>query len=205
MIVRPFPSFFHLVLWPLLTSCRSLLLQVFFHLPTRPPRVSVITFTSYIRCIYALKFGQYWTLFCMGNSSVSSTPYIQFLFVRPRFCLRLSSDSASRRTPLSLANSSYFQACSGLSPPSYYACRAHQIKPEYASWILLVYSGFFCFYSNFSKYFLIFFIAFLYTFSIASGVRHSFIAISESFTFLGFSLKQSGQNAKYSETTNLSL
>ena len=51
----------------------------------------------------------------------------------------------------------------------------------------------------------IFFIAFLYTFSIASGVRQSFIAISESFTFLGFNLKQSGQNAKYSETTNLSL
>ena len=36
----------------------------------RPPRVSVITFTSYICCIYALKFGQYWTLFCAGNSSV---------------------------------------------------------------------------------------------------------------------------------------
>ena len=36
----------------------------------RPPRVSVITFTSYICCIYALKFGQYWTLFCVGNSSV---------------------------------------------------------------------------------------------------------------------------------------
>lgn len=52
-------------------------------------------------------------------------PYMQFLFVRPRFCLRLLSDSASRRTPLSLANSSYRQACSGLSPPSYYACRAH--------------------------------------------------------------------------------
>ncbi|MEL7625163.1 MAG: hypothetical protein AAGU12_16485, partial [Clostridiales bacterium] len=29
------------------------------------------------------------------------------------------SDSASRRTPLSLANSSYCQVCSGLSPPSY--------------------------------------------------------------------------------------
>ena len=94
----------------------------------RPPRVSVITFTSYICCIYALKFGQYWTLFCIGNSSVSSTPYIQFLFVRPRFCLRLPSDSVSRRTPLSLANSSYCQACSGLSPPSYYACRAHKSK-----------------------------------------------------------------------------
>ena len=94
----------------------------------RPPRVSVITFTSYICCIYALKFGQYWTSFCIANSSVSSTPYIQFLFVRPRFCLRLPLESASRRTPLSLANSSYCQACSGLSPPSYYACRAHYQK-----------------------------------------------------------------------------
>ena len=98
----------------------------------RPPRVSVITFTSYICCIYALKFGQYWTSFCVGNSSVSSTPSIQFLFVRPRFCLRLPSDSASRRTPLPLANSSYCQACSGLSPPSYYTCRAHNIK-QYGS------------------------------------------------------------------------
>ena len=96
--------------------------------PARPPRVSVITFASYIRCIYTLKFGQYWTSFCVGNSSVSSMPYMQFLFVRPRFCLRLLSDSASRRTPLSLANSSYCQACSGLSPPSYYACRAHNHK-----------------------------------------------------------------------------
>ena len=96
----------------------------------RPPRVSVITFTSYICCIYALKFGQYWTSFCVGNSSVSSTPSIQFLFVRPRFCLRLPSDSASRRTPLPLANSSYCQACSGLSPPSYYTCRAHDIEKQ---------------------------------------------------------------------------
>ena len=53
------------------------------------------------------------------------TPFMQFLLVRPRFCLRLLSDSASRRTPLSLANSSYCHACSGLSPPSYYTCRAH--------------------------------------------------------------------------------
>ena len=97
----------------------------FFFPPARPPRVSVITFTSYICCIYTLKFGQYRTSFCTGNSSVSSMPYMQFLFVRPRFCLQLLSDSASRRTPLSSANSSYCQACSGLSPPSYYACRAH--------------------------------------------------------------------------------
>ena len=54
------------------------------------------------------------------------TPFMQFLFVRSRFCLRLLSDSASRRTPLSLTNSSYCHACSGLSPPSYYACRTHK-------------------------------------------------------------------------------
>ena len=45
-------------------------------------------------------------------------PYIRFLFVRPRLCLQLLSDSVSRRTPLSLANSSYCQVCSGLPPPS---------------------------------------------------------------------------------------
>ena len=39
--------------------------------PMRPPRVSVTTFTSYICCIYTLKFGQYWTLLCLGSSSVS--------------------------------------------------------------------------------------------------------------------------------------
>ena len=84
MIVQPFPSFFSLVLWLLLTSCSSLLLRFF---PSaRHPRVSTTTFTSYICCVYALKFGQYWTLFCSGNSSVSSTPCIQFLFVRPRLC-----------------------------------------------------------------------------------------------------------------------
>ena len=66
-------------------------------------------------------------------------PYMQFLFVRPRFCLRLPSDSASRRTPLPLANSSYCQVCSGLSPPSCNACRAHNVKPPRATviWSLL--------------------------------------------------------------------
>lgn len=99
---------------------------VYSYAPARPPRVSVITFTSYICCIYALNFGQYRTLFCLANSSISKRLFfMQFLFVRPRFCLRLLSDSASRRTPLSSANSSYCQACSGLSPPSCNTCRAH--------------------------------------------------------------------------------
>ena len=64
------------------------------------------------------------------------TPYMQFLFVRPRFCLRLPSDSTSRWTPLPLANSSYCQVCSGLSPPSNSACRAHYKKRKIA-WIFL--------------------------------------------------------------------
>ena len=40
-------------------------------------------------------------------------PYMKFLFVRPGFCLRLPSDSASRRTPLPLANASYCQGAFG--------------------------------------------------------------------------------------------
>ena len=44
---------------------------VYSYAPARPPRVSVITFTSYICCIYALNFGQYRTLFCIANSSIS--------------------------------------------------------------------------------------------------------------------------------------
>ena len=98
--------------------------------PMRPPRVSVTTFTSYICCIYTLKFGQYWTLFCCGNSSISSMPCMQFLFVRPRLCRGLPSDSTSRWTPLPLANSSYCQVCSGLSPPSSSGCRAHYRKRD---------------------------------------------------------------------------
>ncbi|WP_229675528.1 hypothetical protein, partial [Halolactibacillus alkaliphilus] len=43
-------------------------------------------------------------------------------------CVRLPSDSPSRKTPLSFANSSYCQVCNGLSPPSYYPCRAHHEK-----------------------------------------------------------------------------
>ena len=100
----------------------------FFSSSARPPRVSVTTFTSYICCIYTLKFGQYWTLFCCVNSSVSSMPCIQFLFVRPRLCRRLPLDSTSRWMPLPLANSSYCQVCSGLSPPSCNTCRAHTKK-----------------------------------------------------------------------------
>ena len=61
-------------------------------------------------------------------------PYMRFLFVRPEICplgdlltpkIQLSSDSASRRTPLPLANPSHCRADSGLSPYRTCAHRAH--------------------------------------------------------------------------------
>ena len=93
--------------------------------PMRPPRVRAITFTSSTCRIYVIGLGQYWTSSCTADSSALFPPYMRFLFVRPRFCLQLPSDSTSQWTPLLLANSSYCQACSGLSPPSYRPCRAH--------------------------------------------------------------------------------
>ena len=59
-------------------------------------------------------------------------PHMRFLFVGPRFCLRLPSDSTSRWTPLPLANSSHCNACSGLTPPSLCACRAHPSSTGFA-------------------------------------------------------------------------
>ena len=97
-----------------------------FHLLVRSPRVRTITFLPCNRCIYLVKFGQYWTSLCFASSSASRRPYMHFLFVGSGLCLRLPSDSTSRWTPLPLANSSYCQACSGLAPPSYRPCRAHK-------------------------------------------------------------------------------
>ena len=64
-----------------------------------------------------------------------SQPYMRFLFVRPEICplgdlltpkIRLSLDSASRRTPLPLARPSRYRAASGLSPYRMCAHRAHK-------------------------------------------------------------------------------
>ena len=146
MIVQPFPSFFSpLVLWLLLTSCSSLLLRI--SPPARPPRVSVTTFTSYICCIYTLKFGQYPDSLKLRFAVISgfglcfvmeTRPFQNALYaisVRQTEALpagillnphiRLPSDPTSRWSPLSSANSSYCQVCSGLSPPSCNTCQAH--------------------------------------------------------------------------------
>src|SRR5665647_3645156 len=53
---------------------------------------------------------------------------MHFLFVRPRLCRQLPSDSQSPTTPLLLANDSYYQVHRGLAPPSYRPCRAHNSK-----------------------------------------------------------------------------
>ena len=94
--------------------------------PARSPLLRTITFTSYICHIYTAGFGQYWTLSCLADSSIPQMPCMWFLYVRPRLCIRLPSDSTSRWTPLPSANSSCCQVCSGLSPPSYRPCRANQ-------------------------------------------------------------------------------
>ena len=51
--------------------------------------------------------------FVLQTHPANLKPYMQFLFVRPGFCLRLPSDSTSRWTPLPLANASYCQGAFG--------------------------------------------------------------------------------------------
>lgn len=53
-------------------------------------------------------------------------PFMRFLFVRPRLCRRLLSDSTSRWKTLPLANTLRCQACNGLVSPSLCPCWAHK-------------------------------------------------------------------------------
>ena len=110
------PRIFFLVLWPLLTSHSSLLLRIFFNMstpntPVRPPRVLTRSFPLYLPHLpntIRVAIGLYFDV----QTHPYVRPYMRFLFVRPEFCplgdlstpkIRLSSDSASRRTPLPLA------------------------------------------------------------------------------------------------------
>ena len=91
----------------------------------RSHRVRTMTFFPYTCCIYHVNSVQYRTLVCLATSSGSLWPCMQFLFVRPGICFRLPLDSTSQWTPLPSANTSYCQACSGLTPYSHCPCRAH--------------------------------------------------------------------------------
>ena len=69
------------------------------------------------------------------SSAVSSAEPVSSVSSKPPAESTVSSAPsqpapAPKPTPSSSANSSYCQACSGLSPPSYYACRAHKIKTD---------------------------------------------------------------------------
>ena len=105
--VQPFPS---LVLWLLLTSddsvvhrCTGSRSGIFI----RSPGVSLPTFLSSICRIYCLIFPRiFWTSVCFATLSRWAN-LMRFVFLRPRFCLELPSDSASPRTPLFSASGSH--------------------------------------------------------------------------------------------------
>ena len=130
--------FFPPVLWPLLTSCGSLLLRIFFLRPQDLPGYSHIL--SLFTCrIYRKRFRVAIGLCFVMQTHPRLRPYMRFLFVRPEFCplgdlstpnIRLSSDSTSRWTPLPLAKSSRYRATSGLSPYRTCAHRAHIMKNQ---------------------------------------------------------------------------
>ncbi|EGQ4368832.1 hypothetical protein EEO52_12970, partial [Staphylococcus pseudintermedius] len=65
---------------------------------------------------------------CLADSSILHSLSMMFLFVGASVCVRVPSDSTSQWTPLSFANSSYYQACNGLSPSRCYPCRGHNKK-----------------------------------------------------------------------------
>ena len=133
------PSRFFPVLWPLLTSCGSLLLRIFFCVRKTSPGTH--TFFPSLPAAFTVERIRVAIGLCFSWQTYPHLrPYMRFLYVRPEFCpfgdlstpkIRLSSDSASRRTPLPLANPSRYRADSGLSPYRTCAHRAHQTKKRY--------------------------------------------------------------------------
>ena len=135
--------FFSTVLRPLLTSCGSLLLRIFFSNMSTQMRPQDLPGYSHILSLFTCRIYRKRFRVAIGLCFDWQTyprfrPYMRFLFVRPEICplgdlstpkIRLSSDSASRRTPLPLAKPSRYRADSGLSPYRMCAHRAHQKSP----------------------------------------------------------------------------
>jgi len=105
----------------------------------RSPRVRTITFLSSICRIYSTILEQHWASSCVVDSPELCEPSIRFVFLRPRVCHRASFRfSAIGRmsfwlTPRGghpcrrlMVGAVYLH--SGLSPPSYCPCRAHNKK-----------------------------------------------------------------------------
>ena len=103
-------------------------------------RLQDLTGYSYVLSLFTCRIYRKRFRVAIGLCFVRQTyprlrPYMRFLFVRPEIYplgdlltpnIQLSSDSASRQTPLPLAKSSRYRAISGLSPYSTCAHRAHQ-------------------------------------------------------------------------------
>ena len=117
------------------------------HISSRPPQVRVRNLHSIkpphlqskIRAVKP-KSGFFlsglWTLFCVANSSVLRCLICGSCSSARNFAsgfrgLKVRHITTSRWTPLPLANTSYCQVCSGLSPPSYCPCWAHDMIVGY--------------------------------------------------------------------------
>ena len=84
MIVQPFPSFFPLVLWRLLTSCSSLLLRFPVCKTSSGKRYHLhLIYLLYLRPEISCSIG---LCSALGTRPSQIRLHIQFLFVRPRFC-----------------------------------------------------------------------------------------------------------------------
>jgi hypothetical protein len=69
---------------------------------------------------------KYW-IWSFQPSYPKVTAFMRFLFVRSAFCIRLSSDSTSRRTPLPSLTVLLTRARKGLSPSSVTTYRSHWV------------------------------------------------------------------------------
>ena len=128
----PFRIFFP-VLWPLLTSCRSLLLRIFFA-SARPPRVLTHSFPLYLPHLPKAIPCSYWALFCYAN--LPSLTALYAISVRQARVLPIGR-------PFNSQNPAFFRfhltmdllfsytlptiwACSGLTPVRARPWRANQ-------------------------------------------------------------------------------
>ena len=132
----PFPlSFFSLGTMASADFLQFVVTTLFFA-PARPPRVLTRSFPLYLPHLPQAIPCSYWALFCCGNlpslAALYAIPVRQARGLPIRGLstskIRLSSDSASRRTPLPLANPSRCRADSGLSPYRTCAHRAHTAR-----------------------------------------------------------------------------
>ena len=92
------------VLWPRLTSVGSAMPcnmgYILRCVPHRPPRIRCNSLHSMVPPHLRVRVRVVWDFDLCCSLVRSAPPYMRFLFVGSELCLRLPSDSVSRRTPL---------------------------------------------------------------------------------------------------------